>query len=140
MGICAISHRVSNNLTNKFIKYNIIDKEYNIIIGIYSNNNQTVKSNTMINQGICIGYNNNNEINKIRFGMIHRKIKIVELYFENNIKLFLIQEKNNGINKIKIILTLDNFVITKYIDTDIIKELKLINNNSDYIDLIHDLV
>jgi len=90
----------------------------------------------MINQGICIGYNNN-EIYKIKFGIIHHyNNKIVELYFENDIKLIIIRENDN---QIKMLIIFNGSCIEKYIDYDIIKQFKTINNNSEYIDLIYDL-
>ena len=139
MGMCIVSYGVFNSITNKFIKYNVIDKEHNIVIGIYSDYNKSIKSNTMINQGICIGYNNN-LIHKIKFGIIHREMNIIELYFENNIKLVFIQEKNEKENKIKIILTVNDLTVKKYIDLKVIEKIKLINNNSEYIDLLFDLL
>jgi hypothetical protein len=136
MGSCIGKNAVLKELENNFLNYNIIDKKYNIIIGTYFNTNESNKSNTMINQGICIGYNNN-KINKIKFCIIHRYgNKMVELYFENDIKLIIIRENNN---QIKMLLTFNGSCIEKYIDYDIIKQFKIINNNSEYIDLIHDL-
>ena len=139
MGNCFNTNIVLKELSNKFLNYNVIDKEYNVVIGIYSETNKankSKKSNTMINQGICIGYNNN-IINKIKFGIIHRySTKMVELYFENNIKLIFIREDKN---KIKMLLSFNGFKTEKYIDINIIKKYKIINNNSEYIDLIFDL-
>jgi hypothetical protein len=132
MGNCIRLNYIFNDLTKNFIQYNVIDKEYNVIVGIYSNN-----TNILINQGICIGYNNN-IINKIKLGMIHKYDKLmVELYFENNIKLLFIKENKN---QIKMILTFDTCKIEKYIDIHIINELKLINNNSEYIDLLYNIL
>lgn len=62
---------------------------------------------------------------------------MVELYFENNIKLIIIRE---NINQLKMMLSFDHTFINKYIDYNTIKEYKLINNNSEYIDLICDLI
>lgn len=136
MGSCIGGNVVLKELENNFLNYNIIDKKYNIIVGTYFNTNESKKSNTMINQGICIGYNNN-KINKIKFGIMHRYgNKMVELYFENNIKLIVNKENDN---KIKMLLTFNDSCIEKYIDYDIIKQFKIINNNSEYIDLIHNL-
>lgn len=132
MGNCIYSQHISNNLTDQFVDYNIIDKQYNIIIGIYKN------SNTSIEQGICVGYINN-QINKLKFAMIHRHDDIiVELFFDNNIKCLLV--KNNIDNKVKLTLSSENILIEKYIDVDIIKKIKLIDNNSEYIDLIHKII
>lgn len=139
MGSCISSNGGLKKLENNFLNYNIIDKKYNVIVGTYFNTNKykkSKKSNTMINQGICIGYNNN-EIYKIKFGIIHRTYtKTVELFFENNIKLIINKENDN---QIKMILSFNDLNIEKYIDTDIIKQYKIINNNSEYIDLIYNL-
>lgn len=135
MGSCIGTNAVLEELKNNFLNYNIIDKKYNIIIGTYFNTNQSKKSNTMINQGICIGYNNN-EINKIKFGIIHRNMNYVELYFENDIKLIICRENDN---QIKMLLSFNGSNIEKYIDCDIIKQYKPFNNNSEYIDLVYDL-
>lgn len=134
MGCCIGTNVVLKEHEKKFLNYNIIDKKHNIIIGTYFNTNET---NTTINQGICIGNNNNNQINKIKLGIIHRNINLVELYFENNIKLIMIKEYEN---KIKMTLSFNNSTIEKYIDYDVIKQYKTINNNSEYIDLIFDLI
>jgi hypothetical protein len=120
------------NLKN-FLFHNIIDNENNIIIGIYKNSK---KSNTISSECICIG----NNINKLKFGMFHNFNihKIVELYFENNIKVKFIQESNN---EIKLILDdNENIKIEKYINKNIIKNLKPINNNSEYLDLIFNII
>lgn len=134
MGNCFGSHKIFNNLTNNFLNYNIIDKEYKIIIGIYlESDSSKLNTNTMICQGICIGQNGNNKINKIKLGIIHRhENKMVELYFENNIKLLFIKNNNN----IKLVLTSNDISIEKNVDHSIIKNIKFINNNSEYIDLI----
>ena len=133
---CYISvNVVHKELLDKFISYNIIDKKYGIIVGTYLNNNE--KSNTSINQGICMGYNNN-KINKIIFGIMHRHCtEIVELYFENNIKLIICKETNN---RFKMILTFNGTNIEKYIEYDTIKNYKKINTNSEYINLLYDLM
>ena len=133
---CYISvNVVHKELLDKFISYNIIDKKYGIIVGTYLNNNE--KSNTSINQGICMGYNNN-KINKIIFGIMHRHCtEMVELYFENNIKLIVIKENNN---QLKMMLTLNGSIIENYIEHDIIKNYILINSASEYIDLLYDLM
>lgn len=137
MGSCISTIKKHNNVSNKFLKYNILDKKHNIIIGIYSDIDENKKSNTLINQGICIGYNNN-KIHKIKFGIIHLlNNKIIELYFENDIKLIFIKENNN---KIKMLISFSDLKIEKYMDLNITKKHKLINNNSEYIDLIYDLI
>ena len=132
MGNYIYPKKISNNLTNQFVDWYILDKEYNIIVGIYKN------SNTMINQGICIGYNNN-VINKIKLGIFHRHNgTTVELFFENNIKLILTKDISS--DKVKLTLACNNLKIDKYIDIKIIKNIKLINNNSEYIDLIFKII
>lgn len=137
MGNCIGTNVEYNELSNKFLNYNIIDKKYNIIIGTYFNKDEIGKSNIVINQGICIGYNND-EISKIRCGMIHRHGNVmVELYFENNIKLIVINENNN---KLKMILSFNGSSIEKYIKPYVIKNYKLINSSSEFIDLLHDLM
>lgn len=133
MGSCIGKNVVIQELGNNFLKYNIIDRKHNIIVGTYFNTNKLNKSTVIVNQGISIG---NNEINKIKFGIIHRNINHVELYFENNIKLIIIKEYDD---KIKMLLSFNNYKIKKYIDCDIIKKYKTINDNSEYIDLIYDL-
>ena len=55
---------------------------------------------------------------------------------ENNIKLIIIKEYDN---KIQMLLSFNGSNIKKYIDCDIIKKYKTINDNSEYIDLIYDL-
>lgn len=152
MGNCIGTNVDRNELSNKFLNYNVIDKKYNIIVGTYFNKDEIGKPNidksnidksnvdklnTVIYQGISIGYNNN-EINKIRCGMIHRHGNVmVELYFENNIKLIVINENNN---KLKMILSFNGSSIEKYIEPDVIKNYKLINVGSEYIDLLYDLI
>ncbi len=132
MGNCTYSNVVLNDLSRQFLDCYVLDKEYNIIIGIYSN------SNTMINQGICIGYNNN-IINKVKLGIVHRySPKIVELFFENNIKLMLTKNMEN--ENIKLTLFYNKNKIEKDIDINIFKKYKLINNNSEYIDLIFKII
>lgn len=133
MGNCIGGNIVLKELGNNFLKYNVIDRKHNIIIGTYFNTNKLNKSNIIVNQGISIG---NNEINQIKFGIIHRNINHVELYFENNIKLIIIKEYDN---KIQMLLSFNGSNIKKYIDCDIIKKYKTINDNSEYIDLIYDL-
>jgi hypothetical protein len=129
---CIYPNAILNDLSSQFLDCFVLDKKHNIIIGIYSNSN----SNSMINinQGICIGYKNN-LINKIEFGIIHSHFdKIVELFFENSIKLIL--KKNKDSENIKLTLIYDNNKIDKFIGVDMIKKFKPINNNSEYIDLI----
>jgi hypothetical protein len=140
MGNCFGSKNILNNLTNYFLNYNVIDKEYKIIIGTYleSNSSNNFNSNTMINQGICIGYNGDIVINRLKIGMIHRyENKIVEFYFENNIKLMFVKNKDGNI---KFVLTSNDIKIEKNMDIQIIKNIKLINNNSEYIDLLLNLI
>lgn len=140
MGNCYGSQNVLNDLTNNFLNSNIIDKEYKIIIGTYieSNKSKNLNSNTMISQGICVGYNGNIVINKIKFGMIHKyENKMVELYFENNIKLLFIKNQDGNI---KFILSINDIKIEKNLDSEIIKNIKSINNNSEYIDLILQII
>ena len=137
MGNCYGSQNVLNNLTKNFLNYNIIDKDYKIIIGIYVDTN--TNSNTMINQGICIGTNGNEKINKLKFGMLHHyKNKMLELYFENNIKLFFVKNKDG--DDIKFVLTYNNIIIQKNISQQIIKNIKYINNNSEHIDLLLNVI
>lgn len=142
MGNCINSNAILSVETNKFINYNIIDKKYKITVGtyLYSNKEQTNNngSNTMISQGICIGYKNK-QIHRIKFGMIHRYNNItVELYFENNIKLIFVNNKES--NKIKITLVFNNLNKVIYISKEKFKKsIELIDNNSEYIDLIFNL-
>jgi hypothetical protein len=131
MGNYFSSNKALDGFTSQFLNYYILDKEYNIIIGIYKD------SNTMINQGICVGHYNN-EISKIRFGIFHRYADfLVELFFENNIKLVLSKNKDNNI---KIVLTKNNYKIEKYIDINLIKNIIPMNSNSEYIDLIFKII
>ena len=82
MGNCIYTNFTFNKYSNQFLNYNIIDKKHNIIVGTYFDTNESKKSNTMINQGICIGYNNN-KISKIKLGIMHCiDNKRIELYFE----------------------------------------------------------
>lgn len=140
MGNCYCSQNLLNDLTNNFLNSNIIDKKYKIIIGIYveTNSSKNYNSNTMINQGICIGCNGDDKINKLKFGMIHRyENKKVELYFENNIKLLFVKNKDGGI---KFVLSSNDIMIEKNMDIPIIKNIKSINNNSDHLDLLLNLI
>jgi|LakMenEpi03Aug12_release.lakeMendotaPanAssembly.Ray.scaffolds.fasta_scaffold553828_1 hypothetical protein len=138
MGNCVYSYGVSDKLTEQFVDFNIIDKEYNIIIGIYKNpnTNTTIKYDNGFEhkfiQGICVG-KLNNKISKIKFGIFHQcENNILELFFEDFIKLVLIKV---GVQT-KLTLNHNDLVIEKYINTEIIKNIKLINNDSEYIDLI----
>lgn len=132
MGCCVGSNIVIVDETiNKFIKYNIIDKQNNIIVGIYRNSSE--KSNIIINQGIYIG--KYNKIYQIKFAILHNiKNKYIELFFENNIKLVLIKYNKS---KIKMFLYTSENKIDKFIN---INKYKKINNNSEYIDLISNLI
>lgn len=137
MGCCLGANAVCNEQPNKWEKFNVIDKKYNVIIGTYYNGYDAKKSSTIVSQGICIGYNNY-KINKMIFGIGYLyDNKKVELYFENNIKLII--GKDNG--HLKMILFYNNkTIIEKYIEHDIIKKYNKINKNSEYIDLIYDLM
>ena len=116
-----------------FISYNIIDKENNIILGIWNNPD---KSNTLSNQGICIG--NQEKINKLIFAIWHRSMDIVIMMFENNIKLKIYKETN----KFKYSLSINNYEqFTSDIHFKVLKELKKINTeDSEHIDLIFSLI
>jgi hypothetical protein len=148
MGNC-IKQNNKFNYKEKFLNYNIIDKKNNIVLGIYEkpiNNdlnslpNIVISSpNIVISQGIMVGdiKNNNSEnIHKLIFGIKILESNKVELYFENNIKL-IIFKKNNII---RYQLTVEKNVITEIIPYDYIKNLKKINNNSEHIDLIFDII
>lgn len=141
MGNCSCSQNVIgiDNLTKDFISSNVINKEYKMIIGTYleSNNSNKNNSNTMISQGICVGYNGNYTIYKLKLGMIHKYQNVmVLLYFENNTRL-LLKKKNN--NNIAFLFSTDDIRIHGDIDEEIIKNMKPINNNSEDIDLIFKL-
>lgn len=43
MGSCLCVNIVRNELPNKFLKYNVIDKKYNIIVGTYFNKDKSKK-------------------------------------------------------------------------------------------------
>jgi hypothetical protein len=140
MGNCLGSQNSLDNLTNNFLNSNIIDKKYKIIIGTYSESNSSKKfnSNTMINQGICIGYDGNHIIYKLKFGIIQRyENNTVELYFENNIKLLFIKNKDGNI---KFILSSNDINIEKNMNLQTIKNIKSINDNSEHIDLLSNLI
>lgn len=133
MGNCLNS---INNLSilNQFKNYYILDDKYPIILGIYQNTN----SITMLYQGICIG--NNNIVNKIVFGIFHNNTeKILNLFFENNISLTLKNNITYG-DKIKLTLKHNNSIYEKFINVNLIKELKLIENNSEDINLIFKII
>lgn len=138
MGCSLGINNVCYGQTNNFEKYNIIDVKYNVIIGTYYNEVRVGKINKRIEQGIRIGYNDG-KINKIKFGMMiqPRENKIVELYFENDIKLIIRKENDN---RCKMILSFGGTNIKKYIDPNIIKKYKMINDGSEYIDLIYNLM
>lgn len=159
MGNCYSSNNVSKITDKKFIDSNLIDKEFKIFLGIYScPDNSSKNLNIQVNQGIWIG-KFSNKIYKLKFGIYHQsKNKLVELYFENNIKLVLM--KNIDTNEIDFILTCndikiiekigmhvlndikynDDYIkINKNINVNIINNFKYIANNSEHIDLINNL-
>lgn len=109
---------------SQFISYNIIDYEHNIIIGTFNDN-----YNASSYEGISIGDDFN--MYKILFGISHEN-RIIELYFENNIKMFFTKESN----LILIEFYSKDIKFKKIISKNTIKEIKPINQNSDYIDLI----
>lgn len=127
-------NKSKNNLSNQFLQSNIIDNEYNIRIGIYIDKEKK-KSTILTSQGIII---ENFIINKIILAMKYNfETPTVVLYFENNICVLIIKESKD---KIKFVLKSDKIKINKYIDNNIINNLKPINNNSEFIDMIIDIV
>jgi hypothetical protein len=113
-----------------FISYNVLNYEKNIIIGIWNNPN---KSNTLGNQGIWIG--GHDKIYELTFGMLCANM--VVLNFQNSIKLKIYKNKSNNIT---FELTENKKDYIKQLDDDIKKNLKKINNDSEDIDLIFNLV
>lgn len=143
MGNC-----IKNNKTNykdKLINYNIIDKKKHIVLGIYEKpiNNNLKNIHNNICQGIWIdgikNINNPNQenIHKLTFGIKILESNKVELYFENNIKLRIFKENNLLQYQLKI---QNKDIITGFITNNCLKNFKKINNNSEYIDLIFDLI
>jgi len=117
---------------HKFISSNIIDEDNNIIIGIWNNPN---KSNTMGNQGICIG--NSDEIYELKFACRLLYSNLVELIFDKKIKLVFYKYSTN---KLIFQLKNDNNSFKKEISINTLNKLKKINNLSEDIDLIFDLL
>ena len=121
----------SKNIKQKFIKYNVIDIDKDIIIGVFNNPD---KSNTLGNQGIWIGQYD--KIYSLKFGMYHKAFNMVILTFENNIKFKLTKNENN----LEFVLEINNETYTKQLDANIIKNLKEINYDSLDLDLIFNLL
>ncbi len=135
MGNCTSSKNILSTITNNFINYNILDNEYKIIVGIYPKSNDIFNS-TQEYEGIYIGKFDNNKIYKLKFGMYRNENKMIELYFENNIKLILISESVHNVNSVKLILTFNDIRIEKYICNKILKKIKPTNDGKNYVDLI----
>lgn len=121
----------NNNIKKIFKSFNILDINKNIIIGIWDNPN---KSNTMGNQGIWIG--NNDEIYELIFGINCNDVVI--LYFKNNIILEITKINDSFLLKLK--KKNDIVEYSTNISNDIIKKLNKINNNSADIDLIFNII
>ena len=120
----------SNKINKYFTKLNIIDKENNIVLGIWNNPNKT---NTMGNQGICVGYHD--KIYQLLFAIYHQCLECVVLNFENGIKLRVFNDKK--LNNIKYELTYNKIEYINILDNDIIKKYRKIDDNSEDIDLIY---
>lgn len=131
----------SNSLSEikkKFINSIILDNDKNIVIGIWNNPN---KLNTLGNQGIWIGDNNEmyqDKIYELTFGMSSLSYDLVVLYFENGIKLKFYKDIND--NKLYLILTHPNYEYKKELAQDIIKNIQKINKDSPDLYLIFSLI
>lgn len=131
MGNIINSHKISV-IRKKFISSNIIDEDNNIIIGIWNNPN---KINTMGNQGICIG--NDDEIYELKFACRLLYSNLIEFIFDKNIKLLFFKDSSN---KFMFQLNYNKNSFKKEISKNILNKLKKINNLSEDIDLIIDLL
>lgn len=128
---------LSSKVKNKFIKYNILDK--NIIIGIWDNPNKT---NTLGNQGIWIGNNQKDKekIYSLIIGIYYKNLNLITFNFEDNIEL-QITKQNNKLKLNLIGKDLDNNTnkYTTEISNEIKKNFKKIDLNSYEIDMIFNL-
>jgi hypothetical protein len=116
------SHSLSE-IKKKFIESIILDKDKQIIIGIWNNPN---KLNTLGNQGIWIGNNNDiyeNKIYQLTFGMSNISHDYVILYFENKIKLKFY--KNSTDNKLYFVLMQFNQEYNRELTQDILKNIQI---------------
>ena len=86
-------------------------------------------------QGICF---KNSQVNKLTFGIIFKNFEMVDLYFEENIRL-LIKKSDDTLN-ISYLNKNKNINYKNDIKLDNLKNLQKISNNSDDIDLIFKLI
>ena len=126
------------NQINNIIGYNnIIKKEEsniakldnNINLGIYTDKNNKEY------QGICF---KNIYKNKVIFGISFKDYNMIDLFFENDIRL-LINKNDNNIN-IEYTDKNNSIKYNNLIKTESLKNFKKISNNSDDIDLIYNLI
>jgi hypothetical protein len=131
------SHSLSE-IKKKFIESIILDKDKQIIIGIWNNPN---KLNTLGNQGIWIGNNNDiyeNKIYQLTFGMSNISHDYVILYFENKIKLKFY--KNSTDNKLYFVLMQFNQEYNRELTQDILKNIQKFNKDSPDLDLLFSFI
>ena len=119
------------NPNNIFIKFNIIDKKNNIILGIIKNS----LNNSLNEQGIFIG--ELNKIYKLTFAIWHKCMDVVVMFFENNIHLQFFKQNNNFMY----MLDFNNSKYEKIIEPEIIKSLSKFNiSDSKDIDLLFNII
>lgn len=131
-----------NNLTPKkikkiFIQYNILDLDKNIIVGIWDNPQNQIRT---VNQYLWIG--EKNKIYKLICGL--RLHNIVILHYGQQIVLKIEKQINKTTNACDFVIELKNNTntpnYTSVISEKVIGKLKKINNNSPDIDLIFNII
>ena len=169
MGCCVSPCLTSpsiKSLGSKFISYNVLDNKYKLCLGIYydisvgtkniSASRAVHNTQSVISQGLCIGCRHK-AIRKIKFGIIRRFTgpegsPCVELYFAHNTRLVITREipslrtldpnitHIHPTPKFKFCLTSDDISVGGYIKPDIVKQYKRIARDSEYLDLVYDLI
>ena len=124
-----INNIIGNNNIIKKEDNNIIKLDNNISLGIYTDENNKEY------QGICF-----KKINKRKeiFGISFINYNMINLYFENNVRL-LLNKNDNNIN-IEYSDKNNSIKYNNLIKIESLKNLKKISNNSDDIDLIYNLI
>ena len=123
-------NQINNNY--KFIKNIMIDKELNIILGIYYN-----KLDKKINQGIYSDFYKNN-INEIKYVIKQKGVLKIFYNFNNGIRLSF--EKDNITNNIIMKYKDNNFEFNKIIEPNVYNKWEPINDNSEEIDMLFFLI
>jgi hypothetical protein len=124
-----INNIIGNNNIIKKEDNNIIKLDNNISLGIYTDENNKEY------QGICFKKINKR---KVIFGISFTNYNMIDLYFENNVRL-LLNKNDNNIN-IEYSDKNNSIKYNNLIKIESLKNLKKISNNSDDIDLIYNLI